>query len=96
MLRKLSLFVVSAVLLAACQTQPQNPSQNPPPKPEVKPTGMQTCKFRPEVCTMQYEPVCGFDQAGRQLQTYGNACSACVNTEVHSFTPGECNGSASQ
>ncbi len=45
---------------------------------------------------MQYDPVCGYDIAGRPLQTYGNACSACVNTEVHSFTPGECNGSASQ
>ena len=45
MLRKLSLFVVSAVLLAACQTQPHNPSQT---KPVAKPTGMQICKFRPE------------------------------------------------
>ena len=93
MLSKLSLFVVSAVLLAACQTQAHKPSQT---KPVAKPTGMQICKFRPEACTMQYDPVCGYDSAGRPLQTYGNACSACVSTEVHSFTPGECNGSASQ
>ena len=93
MLSKLSLFVVSAVLLAACQTQAHKPSQT---KPVVKPLAMQTCTFRPEACTMQYDPVCGYDAAGRQLQTYGNACSACVNTEVHRFTPSECNGSASQ
>ena len=93
MLSKLSLFVVSAVLLAACQTQAHKPSQT---KPVVNPLAMLTCTFRPEACTMQYDPVCGYDAAGRQLQTYGNACSACVNTEVHRFTPGECNGSKNQ
>ena len=93
MLSKLSLFVVSAVLLAACQTQAHKPSQT---KPVVKPLAMQTCTSRPEACTMQYDPVCGYDTAGRQLHTYGNACSACAQPEVHHFTPGECNGSTSQ
>ena len=41
---------------------------------------------------MQYEPVCGYDAAGRQLQTYGNGCSACGQPEVHGFIGGECNG----
>lgn len=30
-----------------------------------------TCQARPEMCTEQYEPVCGCDN-----RTYGNACSA--------------------
>ncbi len=94
--RKLSLFAVSAVLLVACQTQVNKPSQQPLPTPETKATEMHMCQSRPEICTMQYEPVCGYDRAGRQLHTYGNACSACGQPEVQGFTLGECNGSQSQ
>ena len=91
MLRKLSLSVVIAVLLAACQTPPQSSEPKPQVQP-TQPTGIKICKFRPDACTMQYEPVCGYDAAGRQLQTYGNGCSACGQPEVHGFIGGECNG----
>ena len=92
MLQKLSLSIVAPVLLMACQTKPSNPQ----PKPEAKSTAMQICKSRPDFCTMQYDPVCGYDSAGKQLRTYGNACSACGHLEVHSHTPGECNDTKSQ
>ena len=34
---------------------------------------------RPQLCTMQYDPVCGLT-ANNQYKTYSNACSACSDT----------------
>lgn len=38
-----------------------------------------------EVCTMEYNPVCGDDKI-----TYGNACSACASKNIDYYTMGEC------
>ncbi len=43
-----------------------------------------TCSTMPEVCTAQYDPVCGCDG-----QTYGNACTA-ASAGVSVSAPGEC------
>jgi hypothetical protein len=43
-----------------------------------------TCKRRPEVCTEQYDPVCGCDD-----KTYGNACKA-ASAGVSVVSKGEC------
>lgn len=43
-----------------------------------------TCSFQPEVCTFQYDPVCGCDD-----QTYGNACTA-ASSGVSVAFQGEC------
>jgi hypothetical protein len=42
------------------------------------------CAFQPEVCTFQYDPVCGCDGT-----TYGNACSA-ASAGVSVVSDGEC------
>ncbi len=44
---------------------------------------------RPEVCTMDYDPVCGSSSDG-SLETYSNGCSACSNPAVTSYSQGEC------
>lgn len=43
-----------------------------------------TCATRPEICTQQWDPVCGCDD-----QTYGNACDAAANGENVAYE-GEC------
>ncbi|NHK28659.1 hypothetical protein FF098_012135 [Parvularcula flava] len=43
-----------------------------------------TCQPKPEMCTQQYEPVCGCDG-----ETYGNACSA-ASAGVSIMSQGEC------
>ena len=44
---------------------------------------------RPELCTQQYEPVCGQFSSGVS-KTYSNWCSACSDIAVESYVPGEC------
>lgn len=44
---------------------------------------------RPEICTMQYLPVCGWRESGAR-RTYSNACSACADVEIAAHRPGAC------
>ena len=44
---------------------------------------------RPEMCTQQYDPVCG-QLRGGDSKTYSNWCTACSDKAVESYIPGEC------
>lgn len=46
-------------------------------------------EIRPEVCTMDYNPVCGQLSDG-SFKTYSNGCNACVDPKVISYSQGEC------
>ena len=55
---------------------------------------------RPQICTREYLPVCGHKDTGIrcvtmpcpsfELQTYGNACTACSDPQVLAYQPGAC------
>jgi tetratricopeptide (TPR) repeat protein len=44
---------------------------------------------RPQMCTRDYRPACGVRRDGSR-QTYGNACTACADSEVVSQAAGAC------
>jgi alkaline phosphatase D len=44
---------------------------------------------RPQICTMDYRPVCGMKSDGSQA-TYSNGCGACSDPEVVEYIEGEC------
>jgi hypothetical protein len=44
---------------------------------------------RPEVCTMEHDPVCGYKSDGTS-KTYSNGCSACTEKEIIGYNNGEC------
>ena len=44
---------------------------------------------RPQVCTMDYRPVCANLSDGTR-KTYSNGCGACADAAVVSWSEGEC------
>jgi hypothetical protein len=44
---------------------------------------------RPQVCTMQYNPVCAVLGNGTSKQ-YSSPCNACADDAVKSYLPGAC------
>jgi hypothetical protein len=47
---------------------------------------------RPEVCTMDYTPVCGLQRVSgsEQWKTFSNACSACSDSTVVGYNKDAC------
>ena len=45
---------------------------------------------RPQVCTMDYTPVCASLAETAEMATYANACTACADLSVMYHQPGAC------
>ena len=74
---------VALTTLSACAGHQPDPEQDIP-------QGLSPCHDpRPEMCTMDYKPVCGQLENG-QFRTYANACSACADAKVVGSRKGEC------
>ena len=56
----------------------------------ITPVNNTICKEpRPEICTMNYMPVCGL-QNNKEYKTYSNACTACSDSDVISYVENAC------
>lgn len=44
---------------------------------------------KPEVCTKEYKPVCGFEADGN-YRTFSNACMACSDAQINAYDDGAC------
>lgn len=54
------------------------------------PGGLTRCtEPRPEICTMQWAPVCGYREDG-SAKTYATGCNACADPAVVGHLPDEC------
>jgi hypothetical protein len=66
------------LLLAACASQQPAPSST-----------TQCADPRPQVCTMEYAPVCAVLNAGGSRE-YSSACNACADDAVAGYVGGAC------
>ena len=70
--------ITALLLLGACAGQ--QPERN---------RVTQCTQPRPQVCTMEYAPVCATLSAGGQKE-YSSACNACADDAVAGYLPGPC------
>ena len=71
-------LMTTLLLVSGCQSSP------------VQIENKLVCKNpRPEICTMNYLPVCGFN-SDNETKTYSNACTACSDKQVVSYKDGAC------
>ncbi|QFU74534.1 hypothetical protein EY643_02065 [Halioglobus maricola] len=72
-----ALGLLLLLVLAGCQTQP------------IPSLVTQCSGERPQVCTMEYNPVCA-DLVGGGKKTYASGCNACADDAVSGYLGGEC------
>jgi len=76
-----ALLLTLLALLGACG------ASNPPAPVQTLTT--QCSQPRPQVCTMEYDPVCG-ELSGGGREDYSSPCNACAHDAVAAYRPGGC------
>lgn len=79
----LVLFAVLMINIGCTSTIDKAENQS---KPELL---TQCTEPRPEICTMEYDPVCATHEDGSS-KTYSTGCTACSHKEVMGYNSGEC------
>lgn len=79
------LFYLFCIMTIGCISGSNNTSETSSPEDNFIRCG----EKRPEVCTMEYVPVCAELNDGSQ-KTYSNACSACSDKEVVKYQVNAC------
>lgn len=83
------LAVILILLLTGCGTsKPVAPPPPPEPVPEENPQVLCSSP-RPQVCTMEYNPVCAQLVSGG-VSVYSSPCNACADDAVSAYLPGAC------
>lgn len=90
---RLITLIILMASLTACATQQE--------APVGQTTAFTQCpEQRPQICTMDYRPVCATRDTGARCvttpcpsteqKTYSNACSACTDAKVIGYIADEC------
>ncbi len=100
-LLQMSLILGLTLLVCAGCSAPETPETPETTENTKAPAGAGTAEMagtpdltvctepRPEICTMDYNPVCGtLDNGG--TRTFSNGCSACSDASVIGWVTGEC------
>lgn len=82
------LFTGLLLMLGGCgASQPAAPA--PDIQQQVEDPRVECSDPRPQVCTMEYAPVCARLLAGGEA-TYSSPCNACADDAVASYLSGSC------
>jgi len=82
-----SFALALTVLVSGCQSYKEKDQTSAGTKTEME---LEMCVDpRPEICTMEYAPVCGVRDDGNG-ESFPNGCGACSNQEIVGYQPGEC------
>ncbi len=89
MSRRLRIPVLCAIAVLLLAGASVKPGARQSEKPDSSATPVQCMEPRPQICTMEYIPVCATLRNGTR-RTYSSGCTACADPNVTSYQPDRC------